>query len=59
MSHSLQHELHLVMYPVFVHCYLDLVLRDFPEDGSVIDDDVVVMFGIIACARLESKRYVV
>ena len=47
------------MYPVFVHCYLDLVLRDFPEDGSVIDDDVVVMFGIIACARLESKRYVV
>ncbi len=32
-AHCAQNELLRILYPVFVHCFMDLVAKDFPQEG--------------------------
>lgn len=43
----MQHELLRVLYPVFIHCFMDLVAKGHVQEGMSLDSCLCAMFLIV------------
>lgn len=54
----MQNELVGILMPLFVHCYLELIMKGFPHDGKVHSSNIIdsVVIACSACAFIERFR---